>query len=69
MTAYKHVLDEVLKPAAVVILGGSSAKADYVKYGVHQVTAASQEAGDQDTRLLSLDLFPGGLRILPVLVG
>jgi hypothetical protein len=69
VAAYKHVLDEVLKPAAVVILEGSSAKADYVKYGVHQVTATSQEAGDQDTRLLSLDLFPGGLRILPVLDG
>ena len=36
---YKHVLDEVLKPAAVAILGAASGQAEAVKYGTHQVTA------------------------------
>ncbi|MCW5323647.1 replication protein A [Verminephrobacter aporrectodeae subsp. tuberculatae] len=39
---YKHVLDEVLKPAVAVVLGGVLGNAEDVKYGVHQVTAAPQ---------------------------
>jgi hypothetical protein len=69
VAAYKHVLNDAIKPAAVVALGRSSAKVGNVKYGVHQVTAASREACDEEETSLCPDLFPGGLRILPVLDG
>ena len=41
VATYKHVLEEVLKPVAVAILGAVSGSASNVKYGVHQVAAAS----------------------------
>ena len=42
MATYKHVLEEVLKPVAVAILGAVSGSASNVKYGAHQVAAGGQ---------------------------
>ena len=40
VAAYKHVLDEVLKPAAVTVLSNASTAIATVKYAVHQVSAS-----------------------------
>ena len=42
---YKHVFNEVLKPAAVAILKSISSPIEDVKYGVHQVTAGEGNSG------------------------
>ena len=69
MATYKHVLEEVLKPVAVAILGGTSGKAEDVKHGAHQVTAAPQGAGVPVSASVSLELFPAGPGVVPVLDG
>ena len=69
VATYKHVLEEVLKPVAVAILGGASGKADDVKHGAHQVTAAPQGAGVPGAASVSLELFPAGPGVVPVLDG
>ena len=65
----KVSIQEVLKPVAVAILGGASAKADDVKHGAHQVTAAPQGAGVPGAASVSLELFPAGPGVVPVLDG
>ena len=42
---YKHVFNEVLKPAAVAILKSISSPIEDVRYGVHQVTAGEGNSG------------------------
>ena len=69
VATYKHVLEEVLKPVAVAILGGASGKTEDVKYGAHQVTAAPQGAGVPGAASVSLELFPAGPGVVPVLDG
>ena len=69
VATYKHVLEEVLKPVAVAILGGASGKAEDVKHGAHQVTAAPQGAGVPGAASVSLELFPAGPGVVPVLDG
>jgi len=53
----------------VAILGGASGKADDVKHGAHQVTAAPQGAGVPGAASVSLELFPAGPGVVPVLDG
>ncbi|MEQ7756711.1 MULTISPECIES: replication initiation protein [Xanthomonas] len=60
VATYKHVLEEVLRPIAVAILGGASGKVEDVKHGAHQVTAAPQGAGVPGAAWVSLELFPAG---------
>lgn len=65
VAAYRHVLNEVFKPAAIVVLERSSAKAVDVKHGVHQVTAAPLGGAVSS----SLELSPGGTEVLPIFDG
>ncbi|AKK25116.1 replication initiation protein [Pandoraea oxalativorans] len=65
VAAYKHVLEEVLKPAAAAVLEVALAKPFDVKHGTHQVTAAPQGAGVS----VSLELFPAGSDVVLVLDG
>ena len=59
MATYRHVLNEILKPTVVMVLGRSSTTANDVKYGMHQVTAASLGSG----------ISPIGPRVLPIFDG
>lgn len=59
VAAYRHVLDEVLKLTTVMVLGHSSVKADNVKYGPHQVTAAPLGFGSSPVGLGVLPIFDG----------
>jgi hypothetical protein len=45
VAAYKHVINEVMKPKVVSILEGVLSKVDDVKYAAHQVSAALGEEG------------------------
>jgi len=57
VAAYKHVLDAVLKPVAIAVLGGASHKPDNVKYGNHQVSAALLAEEEDDVALDAFELF------------
>ena len=59
VATYRHVLNEILKPPIVMVLGCSSTKANDVKYGIHQVTAAP----------LGSEMSPVGSRVLPIFDG
>lgn len=41
VAAYKHVIDEVLKPSTVTVLGSAERAEENVNYGAHQVPAVS----------------------------
>jgi Replicase family/Primase C terminal 1 (PriCT-1) len=45
VAAYKHILNEVLKPASVAVLQLAAAAVEKVKYAVHQVSAALGQPG------------------------
>jgi hypothetical protein len=51
---YKHVFNEVLKPAAVAILKSISSPIEDVKYGVHQVTAGKGNLGSSTAALSAM---------------
>lgn len=68
VAAYRHVLDEVLKPAALTPLADSSVKAADVKYGVHQVTADPLGCV-RGAVSACLALFSDGADVLPVFDG
>jgi hypothetical protein len=42
VSAYRHVIEEMLKPVVVAQLGGSTSDSTNVNYGVHQVSAPPQ---------------------------
>ena len=68
VAAYRHVLNEAFKPAAIAALDRSSAKTGDVKHGVHQVTAALL-GGVTGAASSSLELFPGGSGVLSIFDG
>lgn len=51
VAAYKHVLNEVLKPAGVSVLRKTSSSKRDVNYGVHQVSAALPEGVEVSMKL------------------
>lgn len=68
VAAYRHVLNEAFKPAAIAALDRSSTKTGDVKHGVHQVTAAPL-GGVTGAVPSSLELVPGGSEVLPIFDG
>jgi hypothetical protein len=66
VATYRHVLDEVLKPVTVSLIGSALGKSTDVKYGAHQVTAAPQGAEVLRQGLLSFSLFPARPSIEPI---
>ncbi|QYF42481.1 replication protein (plasmid) [Xanthomonas citri pv. citri] len=69
VATYKHVLEEVLRPIAMAILGGASGKVEDVKHGANQVSAPSQGAGVPGAASVSLELSSAGPGVVPVLDG
>lgn len=66
VAAYKHVIEEVIKPVTVAILGGTSGKTGDVKYGVHQVTSPVPWSKVQSAVSGSFESLLVGLGVLPV---
>jgi hypothetical protein len=67
--AYKHVLNEVIKPVARVVTARITPHAGDVKYGAHQVTAGLLEGGNISSAPCSSAVLSVDLGIDPIFDG